>query len=203
MYRKHVNQIIDICEAKQSVLPVVTFTLCTIQAGLSTCLDQITDVNKHGASSRFMWGQKGKGYTYTQAHDAYLWGKVNHIKETLGTRSQAAAVAAIELFLPIPNLGMVKAAFVAQQLGFNVACIDSHNLVRLGLEAKHVKLGKVKPETARRKVQAYVAMTQEKGSAYWWNSWCKYVAGNKANRKLDTGAAVSAYHVTCVNAVIV
>ena len=159
------------------------------------------DVNKHGASSRFMWGQKGKGYQYTKSHDAYLWGKVNHIKETLGTRSQAAAVAAIELFLPIPNLGMVKAAFVAQQLGFNVACIDSHNLVRLGLEAKHVKLGKVKPETARRKVQAYVAMTQEKGSAYWWNSWCKYVAGNKANRKLDTGAAVSAYHVTCVNAV--
>tara|TARA_E500000318_G_scaffold110987_1_gene128002 strand:- start:1017 stop:1505 length:489 start_codon:yes stop_codon:yes gene_type:complete len=161
------------------------------------------DVNKHGASSRFMWGQKGKGYVYTKLHDAYLWGKVNHIKETLGTRSQDAAVAAIELFLPIPNLGMVKAAFVAQQLGFNVACIDSHNLVRLGLDAKHVKLGKVKPETARRKVQAYVAMTQQKGTAYWWNSWCKYVAGNKANRKLDTGAAVSAYHVTCVNAVIV
>ena len=135
MYRKHVNQIIDICEAKQSVLPVVTFTLCTIQAGLSTCLDQIIDVNKHGTKSRFMWGQKGKGYAYTKSHDAYLWGKVNHIKETLGTRSQDAAVAAIELFLPIPNLGMVKAAFVAQQLGFNVACIDSHNLVRLGLEA--------------------------------------------------------------------
>jgi hypothetical protein len=33
---------------------------------------------------------------------------------------------------------------------------------------------------------------------YWWNSWCRYVAGNRANRALDTGDVVSRFHVECV-----
>jgi hypothetical protein len=64
-----------------------------------------------------------------------------------------------------------------------------------------VKLGKVKPETRRKKIEGYVAMTQEQGSEYWWNSWCDYVAGNQANRSLDNGDIVSRYHVECVDLV--
>ena len=96
---------------------------------------------------------------------------------------------------------MVKAAFVAQMFGFNVACIDSHNLKRLGLSANAVKLGKVKPATRCAKIADYVKMTQIQGSAFWWNSWCDYVAGNRANKALDNGDIVSRYHVECVDAV--
>jgi len=204
MYDRDVNLIIDHCQRKGSVLPVVTFTLCTIQAGLSTCGDQIADVNLHGADSRFMWGKKGDGYSYAAEHDAYLWGKVNHIKDTLGTDSIDACVEAILLFMKIPNLGMVKAAFCAQMLGFDVACIDSHNIKRLGLPASAVKTppAKMKPATVRKKVAAYVALTQDTGgSRYWWDSWCAYVAGNRANKRLITADAVSVYHVTCVESV--
>lgn len=202
-HSRDVDQIVTITNQKQSIVPVTLFVLSTIQAGLSTCKGQILDVNKLGSKSRFMWGEKGNGLDYAKKHDAYLFGKINHIKENLGTQSVDACVAAIELFLDVPNLGMVKAAFVAQCLGFNVACIDSHNLKRLGLNPNAVKLGKVKPATRRTKIAAYVAMTQQKGSAYWWNSWCDYVAGNRANKALDTGDVVSRFHVECVDAVAV
>ena len=201
MYKRDVKAIIEICEEKQSVLPVVLFVLTTIQAGLSTCKNQIKDTNVEGTQSRFMWGKKSDGLAYTKQNDAWLWGKINHIKESMGTDSVEACVAAIELFLPVPNLGMVKAAFAAQCLGFNVACIDSHNLKRLGMSENQVKLGKVKPETRTKKITAYVEMTQEQGSEYWWDSWCDYVAGNQANRQLDNGDVVSRYHVECVDLV--
>jgi hypothetical protein len=49
------------------------------------------------------------------------------------------------------------------------------------------------------KVKAYVEMTQATGGTeYWWNTWCEYVAGNRANKALDKGDVVSAYHVACV-----
>lgn len=201
MYQRDVKAIIEVCEEKQSVVPVGLFVLTTIQSGLSTCKGQIKDTNIEGTKSRFMWGKKGDGLQYMRSNDAFLWGKINHIKETLGTDSVEACVAAIELFLPVPNLGMVKAAFVAQCLGFNVACIDSHNLKRLGMSENQVKLGKVKPETRRKKITSYVEMTQQEGTEYWWNTWCEYVAGNKANRQLDNGDIVSRYHVECVDLV--
>ena len=201
MYKRDTKAIIEICEQKQSVLPVALFVLTTIQAGLSTCKNQIKDCNIEGVNSRFLWGKKADGLQYVKKHDAFLFGKVQHIKETLGTESVEACTKAIELFLPVPNLGMVKSAFVAQCLGFNVACIDSHNLKRLGMNESQVKLGKVKPDTRRKKIEGYVAMTQEQGSEYWWNSWCDYVAGNQANRSLDNGDVVSRYHVECVDLV--
>jgi hypothetical protein len=95
---------------------------------------------------------------------------------------------------------MVKAAFLAQCLGFNVACIDSHNIKRLGISPNLVKTppSGMKPATVRKKVEQYVELTQQEGSEYWWNTWCKYVAGNRANRALDTGDVVSRYHVECI-----
>jgi hypothetical protein len=51
----------------------------------------------------------------------------------------------------------------------------------------------------RRKVSAYVALCQQDGAEYWWNTWCDYVAGNKSNRMLDTGDVVSKYHWDAVS----
>jgi len=203
MYKRDVQSIMDICHAKQSVLPVVTFTLTTIQAGLSTCLAQVKDVNAEGSASRFMWGKKGNGYNFTKAWDAYLWGKINHIKDTQGTQSVEACVEAIMLFMDVPNLGMVKASFVAQMFGFNVACIDAHNIKRLGLKPSAVQTppAKMKEASKRKKVTAYVEMCQIEGTEYWWDTWCDHVAGNRANKALDTGDIVSRYHVECVAAV--
>jgi hypothetical protein len=101
--------------------------------------------------------------------------------------------------MKVPNLGMVKAAFVCQMLGMNVACLDSHNIKRLGLTPSAVKVdAKLKPEKKRAKVLAYIELCQKEGTEYWWNTWCNHVAGNSANRRLNSGDLVSAYHVEAV-----
>jgi hypothetical protein len=63
------------------------------------------------------------------------------------------------------------------------------------------KLAKsVKPETKRKKIADYVALCSATGGArHWWNSWCDFVAGNRANKSLVSGDAVSAYHVACLS----
>ena len=175
------------------LVDVIEFTLCSIQAGLSTIKLQRKDIAKEGEASRFLWGNKRAGWKYTNKNKARLWGQLVLLRE------KNEVVEAILLLATVPNLGLVKAAFVAQMLGFNVACIDSHNLKRIGKTPGFVSLPKgLKPETKRKKVQAYVEYCQIKGSEYWWNSWCDYVAGNKANRDLDTGDLVSRYHVQAV-----
>jgi hypothetical protein len=81
-----------------------------------------------------------------------------------------------------------------------VACIDSHNCDRLGLSRTALKFPKgVKLETKRKKIADYVQFTRDTGGAeYWWNTWCEYVAGNRANKKLTTGDEVSMFHVVAV-----
>ena len=50
-----------------------------------------------------------------------------------------------------------------------------------------------------KKIADYVALTQRTGgSEYWWNTWCDYVAGNRANKSLSTGDEVSMFHVVAV-----
>ena len=94
-----------------------------------------------------------------------------------------------------------KSRFLKNKMkGFNVSCLDSHNLNRLGLDTKDVSLPKgLTEKTKLKKIKAYVHLTQGKGTVYWWNSWCDYVAEKGgANKLLPTGEEVSAFHVGCV-----
>jgi len=176
------------------------FVLLTIQAGLSTVKGSMIKVESDGVDANCLWGKKGDGYTYLQDNADYLYGKMYDIADKKGYESVEACSDVVQLFMQVPNLGMVKASFLAQCLGFNVACIDSHNITRLGLNPNVVKTppATMKPATVRKKVEAYVTLTQEEGTRYWWDTWCDYVAGNRANRALDTGDVVSRFHVECI-----
>ena len=199
MYQRDCTAIAEhAAKSPDGLIDVIEFTLCTIQAGLSTVLTQRQDIKVIGYSSKYLWGKKSDGLRYATERKEFLWGKLMHIKQR-GCDDVDAIAEGIMLLMKVPNLGMVKASFVMQMLGFNVACIDSHNLTRLGLSASAVKVGdKLKSETKHKKVCEYIVMTQLEGSEYWWNSWCDYVAGNRANKMLDTGDVVSKFHVECV-----
>jgi hypothetical protein len=179
---------------------VVRFVLTTIQAGLSTCTGQAQKIIDDGLDANCLWGKKSDGLAYARDNKEWLYGQVYKIAETHGYDTVEGCADVVQLFMAVPNLGMVKAAFVAQCLGFNVSCIDSHNIKRLGISPNLVKSppSTMKPATVRKKIVQYVELCQECGTEYWWNSWCNYVAGNIANRKLDTGDIVSYYHVECV-----
>ena len=181
-------------KSPDNMVRVGTFVLTTIQAGLATTQAQMHDIDEHGASSKYLWGNKRDGFLYLQEHKQVIFAA---IKAAVKANDP---IGAIDVLTNVPNLGIVKAAFVAQLVGLDVACIDSHNCDRLGLSRSALKFSKkVKPELKRKKIADYVKFTQDTGgSEYWWNTWCEYVAGNRANKRLDTAEKVSRYHVDAV-----
>jgi len=178
----------------EGLTDVITFVLCTIQQPLQSVSNQMSDIRANGASSKFLFGSKRAGYLYAVEHAAVLHAAIVAAVETNDV------VGAVDVLTNIPSLGVVKASFVAQICGLEVACLDTHNLKRLGLAETAFKLSKsVKPATKRAKIAAYVKVCGETGGArHWWNSWCEYVAGSRFNRTLPTGDAVSAYHAACL-----
>jgi len=199
MYSTHASKIAQYgLNSPDGMVNVVRFTLCTIQQPLSGCLRQIKDIEKNGIQSKYLFGSKRKGLEYTIKNKEALHKGLLEIKSR-NMDDLARTIEAVYFVMQVPSLGMVKASFVLQMLGFNVACLDSHNLKRLGLDIKHTKVpATLRPETKIKKITKYVKLTRIKGTEYWWNSWCDYVAGNIGNKALTTGEAVSEFHVQCV-----
>lgn len=178
----------------QGLVDVVAFVLATIQQPLQSVGRQMADIRACGAESKYLFGSKRAGYAYAVEHAAVLHAAVVAAVETNDT------IGAVDVLSNIPGLGIVKASFIVQICGLEVACLDGHNLKQLGLAETAFKLAKsVKPATKRAKIAHYVSICAETGgSRHWWNTWCEYVAGNRANKALTTGDAVSAYHVSCL-----
>lgn len=178
----------------EGLTDVVAFVLCTIQQPLQSVARQMADIRANGGASKYLFGSKRNGYAYAVEHKEVLFAAVTRAAQVGDT------IGAVDVLSNIPGLGIVKASFVAQIVGLEVACLDTHNLKRLGLGEAAFKMPKgLKHSTRLAKIAAYVAICTETGGArHWWNSWCDFVAGTKANRSLVSGDAVSAYHVACL-----
>ncbi len=176
---------------------VIEFVLCTIRQPLQRMQAQRADIAAKGAASAFLFGPKRAGWIFAQEHADYLYRVTLDILNRDDSDDRKADL--IQHFMQVPGLGMVKAAFVVQCIGGGTACIDSHNLTRLGLTEAAVRVSsKLKPATIRAKVLAYVGMCESTGgSAYWWDTWCDYVADRRGS-PLKTAEAVSKYHVAAV-----
>ena len=199
MYSTHAKAIAQHgLKAPDNLVSVIRFTFCTIQQPLSGCLRQIEDIEINGIQSKYLFGSKRQGLEYAIKNKEALHKGLLKIKSQKSS-DLARTIEAVYFVMQIPGLGMVKASFVLQMLGFNVACLDSHNLKRLGLDIKEMKVpNTLRPETKIKKITKYVKLTRIKGTEFWWDSWCHYVAGNMANKALTTGEAVSEFHVQCV-----
>lgn len=198
MYRDDVAAICDIAANPKGFVNVVAFTMATIQMPLQTCLMQCEDIAVNGYNSKYLWGWKKDGYDYAVAYRNTILHKLDTIRHDY--YGQDAASQAVAYLSHIPGLGMVKAGFVAQMLGFEAACLDRHNLRKLGLDNKVVKLdAKANDKKRLDKSQEYVRLCNDTGGAeYWWNEWCGFVAGSKYNKRLDTAEKVSKFHVECI-----
>ena len=201
MYNTHAMIISEhALKTQKGLLDVITFTFSTIQQALSTSPMQLDDIALNGLESKYLFGSKKAGLKYAQENIGQLFWDVQELKKKSLTNVDTITEA-VRLFYEIPGLNTVKASFICQMLGFDVACLDSHNLNRLGMAQKDVTIPKsLKNEKLRmKKIKAYVALTQKQGTVYWWNSWCDYVAEKGgANKLLPTGEDVSAFHVGCV-----
>lgn len=198
MYKEDVASIKAMGASPKGFVNVVAFTMATIQMPLQTCLMQCQDISVNGYNSKYLWGWKKDGYDYAVAYRNTILHKLDVIRGDY--YGQDAAAKAVALLSHTPGLGVVKAGFVAQMLGFDVACLDRHNLRKLGIDERSIKLDAKANEKKRLdKSKEYVALCNSTGgSEYWWNEWCGFVAGSKYNKRLDTAEKVSKFHVECI-----
>jgi hypothetical protein len=176
------------------LVDVITFVLCTIQQQLQSVANQMADIRANGAASKYLFGAKRSGYAYAVEHKHVLHAAIVKAVEV------GDVVGAVDVLTNVPGLGVVKASFVAQICGLEVACIDTHNMRKLGMAEGALKFPKgLKRDTKLAKIADYVKLCRDTGgSRHWWNTWCAFVAGSRFNKSLPTADAVSAYHVSCL-----
>src|SRR5665213_1268982 len=131
----------------------------------------LLDLDRDKHECRALWSWKGAAYAYIEANKAQLW------RDTLAEIDPAKAILVLTR---VPGLGLVKAAFVLQLAGYDVACLDVRNIVtdkrnprayRSDGEAR-----KGLPSFAR-KAARYVADTEGRARFY-WDRWCHEVAAS-------------------------
>jgi hypothetical protein len=201
MYQRDCTMIAQYALASpQGLYDVIEFTLCTINMPISRVHLQRQSIKEEGTQSKWVSATKANGINYAKMNQAYLHKQILHIRDKCGLDTIDGSQYAIDLFIKIPSIGMVKAGFIAQMCGFNVACLDRHNVRALGMSETALNLNKkVSDELRLKKIREYVKLCRRRGSEYWWDTWCNYVADRGGmNKSLPTGDAVSRYHVTAI-----
>jgi hypothetical protein len=166
------------------------FVVLTIRQPFYGVAHQMRDVRKNGAASRYLFGWKRDAFRYLAQHKASLQSSAKAFQA-----GQISLDSLILAYLAIPGMGIVKASFFAQLTVCDGACLDSHNLKALGLNAAAFKTPKtLTVGTIAKRIAAYNAVWRSVGdSAHWWDGWCNWVALLYPKRFQD-GAAVSALH---------
>lgn len=199
MYKDEINDLRATWQAgPDSVVWFGVFVLCTIRAGLYGVHGQLADIAHKGEKSKFLWGKKSEGYLWLCSEKERLYSELTWLEENHGRKDPQGIVEAIELLMDCPNLGLAKSAFFLQLLGWEIGCLDSHNLKRLGLPERAFEIHKLSFKARRARILEYVRICQSIGAETLWNDWCRFVAGNRANKFLNTGEKVSRWHFTCI-----
>lgn len=119
-----------------------------------------------------LFGSKFAAFDYLMsAAGACLWAEV---RAPLGNTRASCEYAILKL-LEVPGLGIVKAAFITQLMGYDVACLDARNVAREGRNGRAYRSDGKTPRQLSPKVRQYVAETFGKAEIY-WNAWCEDVA---------------------------
>ena len=105
---------------------------------------------------------------------------------------------ALRVLLELPQISYVKAGFILQMCGYEIACLDVHNCRAAGINAKALSRIPACAELLHARVEMYIMVCHVLGGAeYLWDSWCGLIA-TKYPRQFRSADEVSAYHVQCV-----
>lgn len=177
---------------------VCAMAILSIRQPFRTVKRQMLHVKSNGFASGYLWGHKAAGLAYVTEHASRLRTELLQVAVP-GLRDETSAEQALEILTEVPMLGLAKAGFVAQMLGFDVGCIDSRNAGEFGLGRAASRFDKTDAEHVRlNRISRYVTLCRSLGGArFLWNNWCEGIARDEFFRTADF---VSAYHVDCVRA---
>jgi len=180
-----------------SFVCATAFVLLTIRQPFYLMATQVPDVAKRGTESVYLFGSKRAGLAYVRENKTSL-----HATTLDYAEGRIDLNEVIFRYMAIPGLGLVKSSFLAQLTVADGACLDTLNLRRLGMGESALKTPKTLSESAiRKRIATYNALWRAHGdSAYWWDSWCEFVASRTHNvigsiiAGFDSALHVSAAH---------
>lgn len=193
MYARDQKAIQAWCKNPDKVVLVGTMVLLSIRMQWTGVGNQLKRVQEGDMSP--LWGHKRAGWEYLRENKIVLYRTVQDLRA--GRISERAF---IRQWLKVPGLGIPKAGFVMQITCGKGGCLDMHNIVRLGLNAKVWTVPK------RRDIAAQMQVIDETinrylelclvcgGSEVLWNDWCRYLADKVGT--LRDGDDVSRRHYT-------
>jgi hypothetical protein len=196
MFAKHQPQISAFARrSPDNFRRVVVFALCTIRMPFRTAASDVA-LACDNKPCRSIFGAKIAGlasidephWLYEQCERA--WACSDHVEDEL-----------VHIFQSAPSLGPAKAGFCTQMIYGVSGCLDTHNLVRFGLNPREFRgaEGKYKPATVCAKISAYNDVCRKLGgTAYLWDSWCEYVA-ERGTAGTYSAEAISALHLAPLN----
>lgn len=143
------------------------FVILSIRQIIDRVPGQMDEVDELRSQAPCLFGWKRSAYQHIQLNGARLQKTLNATQDPAG---------AIRALLEVPGLGIVKAAFVAQLFGFDIACIDSRNAEREGRKQRAFEYDKSRPAGARldRLLALYLSATHGRAQEY-WDAWCAFV----------------------------
>jgi hypothetical protein len=170
---------------------VATFVLLTMRQSFITMARQMTDTDRDGSASKWLYGWKRD--SFRAIHESKL---ALHAESLRFARGEIDLDSLILAYLALPGFGIVKASFLCQMTVADGACLDVHNLDRMGLRLDAFNCSKtLTVATIRARIAAYNRIWAAQGdSAYWWDSWCNYVAVRRRKWFPYGGAQCSAIH---------
>lgn len=181
MYAQEMPVIRDAMQADFSVFQRgAMFAVCSIRQATINVPDQLaalfdpTEDNNQNP----LFGHKFLAWEFIgdASKCAPMWGELCRTYKADWERDEKSEQAIITL-LRVPGLGIVKAAFVAQLMGFDVACLDARNIAR---EGRNPRAYETRGDKSGRKysgaiVRRYVEETGGHAQEY-WDAWCTDVA---------------------------
>ena len=176
---------------------IAAMVLLSIQQPFYRMPQYIADVVKRDLRSTYLFGHKRFGLEYVRWNKRQLWESARACY-----KGEISLDDLIYCYLRIPNLGIVKASFLAQMTVGQGACIDTLNQRVLGVTEEFVAAPKTLTEKSmRRRIARYNAAWQSLGdTVWWWDDWCERLAARTHNAigsrigTFESGAQVSALH---------
>lgn len=184
MYSEDMPPIRDAMRADMEVFRRgVMFAVLSIRQKITLIPDQMgalfdpTEDNNENP----LFGHKWQAWEYISNNSkcAALWSKIKEQTSPYsGYPSRARTRIALLALLEVPGLGIVKAAFVLQLMGFDIACLDGRNAARLGWSDRTFETSaaiKSRPATLLKLVDKYLDNFYGQAAEF-WNAWCEDVA---------------------------
>lgn len=168
------------------------FAICSIRQATINVPGQLGILFDEEEGENPLFGAKFNAYSDIMGPlGAQLWADLRALKGNTKTQCEYA----IGRLLEVRGLGIVKAAFIAQLMGYDVACLDSRNVTREGRNPRAFRTDGKTPRQLAPKVRAYVSETYGK-AAHYWDAWC----GDVAAAYDRTPEGISELHLSIVPA---